>query len=65
MNERQRRAQLEREMAALYREIFELRSATGNPCSTCSRRERWERFTQGGGIAWERLEVRGNRGAAR
>lgn len=60
MNERQRRARYEREMAALYREIFELRSrvAPANLCPTCARRERQEhldRFPQGAGIAWERL----------
>lgn len=56
--ERQKRAQLESEMASLYRELWALKDQLGEAprCPDCERRERMERIRQGAGIDWEKFE---------
>lgn len=76
MDERQRIARYEREMDALYRQIWELHERLGEepPCPTCERRAQLERFRQGSGLNWDKIEGdrssmlsngRGSRGSAR
>lgn len=74
MNERQRIARYEREMAALYQEMDALRREVGQPCPICTRRHRLEGVSQGAGINWEKLSAdrssmlrnrEGSRGSAR